>query len=98
MRRSSPAGSSLRATFRTLSTTLWRRGILCSYAYKRNAALVRANVVSCWICGLPFTDPNDPAVADHVVPRIRGGSDDLSNLRAAHRTCNGRRGQRLGEP
>lgn len=29
---------------------------------------------------------------DHVVPRSRGGSDELSNLRTAHRWCNSVRG------
>jgi 5-methylcytosine-specific restriction endonuclease McrA len=67
-------------------------------SYQRAAAQVRAAATECWICGGGFTDPNDPPVADHVIPRIQGGSDDISNLRAAHRSCNGRRGQRMGEP
>jgi 5-methylcytosine-specific restriction endonuclease McrA len=66
--------------------------------YSRNAAKVRATAIICHICGEGFTDPNDPPVADHVVPRGVGGSDNVSNLRAAHRSCNGRKGQGLGQP
>ncbi|HEU5279977.1 MAG TPA: HNH endonuclease signature motif containing protein [Gaiellaceae bacterium] len=55
---------------------------------------MRATATACWLCGGPFT-VDDPAVADHVVPRLYGGSDDETNLRAAHRSCNGRRGARL---
>jgi 5-methylcytosine-specific restriction endonuclease McrA len=29
---------------------------------------------------------------DHVVPLSKGGSDDDGNVRAAHATCNSRRG------
>jgi 5-methylcytosine-specific restriction endonuclease McrA len=46
---------------------------------------------SCAICGLPAR-PGDPLTADHVVPRSRGGVDSIVNYRAAHRSCNSRRG------
>lgn len=52
----------------------------------------------CWLCGTPIDatlqapdDPRGPSV-DHVVPLVLGGSDDLSNLRPAHFSCNSRRG------
>lgn len=32
--------------------------------------------------------------ADHIVPRVHGGSDSLDNLRPAHKLCNSRRGDR----
>lgn len=35
---------------------------------------------------------------DHVLPRSRGGTDDLRNLRAACRRCNLRRGNRSTSP
>src|SRR6266545_2436673 len=65
-------------------------------SYTRNAAKVRAAATICHLCGKPFDDPNDPPVADHVLPREAGGSDDLSNLRPAHRSCNGRKGATIG--
>lgn len=65
--------------------------------YAANAKIVRANATICHLCGLPFTDPDDPAVADHIIPRAHGGSDELANLAAAHASCNGRRGAELGQ-
>jgi hypothetical protein len=56
----------------------------------------------CWLCEGAI-DPTLPAnlaggaTVDHVVPRSRGGSNDLANLRLAHRRCNGRRGSHLPE-
>ncbi len=57
---------------------------------------------TCWLCGhrvdphAPIGSPSSPTV-DHVVPRSRGGSNDVANLRLAHRRCNGRRGNHLPE-
>jgi 5-methylcytosine-specific restriction endonuclease McrA len=65
-----------------------------SGTYTRNAAKVRASATRCYLCGKPFT-AEDPAVADHVHPRAYGGSDELENLRPAHRSCNGRKGADL---
>jgi 5-methylcytosine-specific restriction endonuclease McrA len=50
----------------------------------------------CHICRKPFTDPDDPPVLDHVVPRAHGGTDDETNLRPAHRSCYGRKGATIG--
>lgn len=52
---------------------------------------------TCQLCGepvdltLPWTD-RWSATLDHIVPYSLGGSDDESNLRLAHRSCNSRRG------
>ena len=57
---------------------------------------------SCWLCGGEI-DRDAPAgspwraTADHLVPRSRGGSSELANLRLAHRRCNLRRGSHLPE-
>jgi 5-methylcytosine-specific restriction protein A len=45
----------------------------------------------CWLCGGVGADS-----IDHVVPRSLGGTDELDNLRPAHRACNARRGNRRG--
>lgn len=56
----------------------------------------------CWLCegpidpGAPSRSPGAPT-ADHVVPRSRGGTSDLANLRLAHRRCNGDRANDLPE-
>lgn len=55
----------------------------------------------CWLCGTyvdrlcGHNDECAPTV-DHVVPRKHGGPHTLDNLRAAHRSCNGRRGAPSG--
>jgi rubredoxin len=50
--------------------------------YRKQAAVVRATTVLCWICGKGY-DPADPWQADHVLP-----GNPLSELRGAHRSCN----------
>jgi 5-methylcytosine-specific restriction endonuclease McrA len=47
----------------------------------------------CWLCGKRGS-AEDPLVADHVIPRSKGGTTTRSNLRAAHSSCNARRGDR----
>ena len=41
----------------------------------------------CYLCGEGLR-PGDPLESDHVVPFSYGGSDDLTNKRLAHRSCN----------
>ena len=45
----------------------------------------------CWICGEPGS-PADPLTADHLLAVAAGGPSSRSNLRAAHLSCNSRRG------
>lgn len=59
-------------------------------AYRKARAQILAYSDLCWICDQPAR-PNDPLVVDHVWPRALGGGDHISNLRAAHRTCNSKK-------
>lgn len=47
----------------------------------------------CWLCGKPIdlTAPRSSPLGlsvDHVIPRSKGGGDNLDNLRPAHHHCN----------
>jgi 5-methylcytosine-specific restriction protein A len=61
---------------------------LPGWAKTRARVLARDRYV-CGICGGPGAD-----AVDHVVPASLGGTNHPSNLRAAHASCNARRGVR----
>jgi 5-methylcytosine-specific restriction endonuclease McrA len=65
-----------------------------SARWKRKVALLRARDGNdCWLCGKPLGgSPGGSITLDHVIPRSKGGSNTLDNLRLAHRRCNHRRG------
>lgn len=51
---------------------------------------------TCWLCGgaIDLAAPKKSTLGltvDHVVPRSKGGTDDLCNLRPAHHRCNVKR-------
>jgi 5-methylcytosine-specific restriction endonuclease McrA len=51
------------------------------------AQIVARDRAICWLCGKPGATS-----ADHVRRVVDGGTDEPSNLRAAHVLCNQRRG------
>jgi 5-methylcytosine-specific restriction endonuclease McrA len=61
---------------------------------KRIARQVLAGQTVCAICGQPARD-GDPLTIDHIIPIAYGGTTTPLNLRAAHRSCNSRRGTNL---
>lgn len=61
-----------------------------SGSYRKRAAEIRATALVCHLCGDGFR-LGDPWVADHVEPASHG---DVAELRAAHKSCNARRGNK----
>jgi 5-methylcytosine-specific restriction endonuclease McrA len=46
--------------------------------------------VPCFVCGDHV--PQDGATLEHITPRSKGGTDDMSNLAISHARCNHSRG------
>ena len=46
--------------------------------------------VPCFVCGEHVIF--ERATAEHIIPKSKGGSDEISNLGISHRKCNKRRG------
>lgn len=62
-------------------------------------AVMRRDGWVCHLCGKqipkrPFKNRRQDGTVDHLVPRSKGGSDEMSNLAAAHHGCNSRRNNR----
>lgn len=57
------------------------------YAREVCARVFAAYGWTCHLCGRPGA-----TTADHLIPRSKGGSDALANLRPAHTSCNSARG------
>lgn len=60
------------------------------YAQRVTRIVLHVQGRVCWLCGNEqIRRPADSA--DHVIPRSRGGTDVMENLRPAHRLCNSTR-------
>jgi 5-methylcytosine-specific restriction endonuclease McrA len=72
----------------------WGDPFYCGKAWRstREAVLIRDEYV-CQYCGKELH--GDDATVDHVIERQDGGLEyDMTNLKAACRTCNSRKGRR----
>jgi HNH endonuclease len=70
-----------------------RRGSTRAYRRAREQVLAAARLhgTPCFFCHQPERT-DDPFECHHVTRMRDGGYDDVSNLRAAHRSCNRRGG------
>ena len=64
------------------------RGYDAEYEANKQFILMKSKI--CHICGLGGADS-----ADHVIPRSRGGSNRIENLKPAHLSCNLAAGGRM---
>lgn len=55
------------------------------------AELARRSGWVCYLCHLRLPADLEAVEVDHVIARSRGGTNDVENLRATHRTCNRRK-------
>src|SRR3712207_5213052 len=58
---------------------------------ERIEALSTRDGTDCFLCSKPFKSEED-ITFDHWIPRSRGGTWDLENLRLAHKRCNALKG------
>jgi len=54
---------------------------------ERIMLIIERDGPNCFLCGEPFTK-NQKITIDHWVPKAAGGSEEIDNLRIAHKTCN----------
>lgn len=64
---------------------------------ERIDALVLRDGEGCFLCKKPFKLDED-ITFDHWIPRSKGGTWDLENLRLAHKRCNALKGNRIPNP
>lgn len=56
--------------------------------------ILRGYNINCALCGNPIMCERDLSM-DHIVPKSRGGSDELCNMQPAHRKCNELKGNAM---
>lgn len=71
--------------------------LACDFGFinKENALklinISKYNRLTCELCGKPM----HRFTVDHIVPKSKGGSNELSNLRLTHERCNRVRGNKF---
>lgn len=57
--------------------------------YQRNRRILLKDLTGdCVLCTLPLIGTGEPIHIHHIVPRMQGGGDELSNLAPVHALCN----------
>ena len=54
---------------------------------ERIELIIERDGPDCFLCGDPFTK-NQKMTIDHWIPKAAGGTEELENLRIAHKLCN----------
>lgn len=72
---------------------------LDDHTYRKRTAALKAQRHDCWLCGKPIDyelswKHKMAFTADHVQPRSKGGHI-YGEIRAAHRSCNSSRSNRV---
>lgn len=67
---------------------------------RRMRSVVRRDGSMCWLCGceVDFTvhyQDHMAASLDHVIPKCRGGTKTIDNLKLAHKICNSSRADKF---
>lgn len=70
----------------------------CKQKRAMKARLIRTFGSRCWWCPLSRELPAEELTIDHLIPRSKGGSNSLENLRLACRSCNSSRRDSLYPP
>jgi 5-methylcytosine-specific restriction endonuclease McrA len=65
------------------------------FARYRQAVRDKCSDGLCYLCLKPIDFDGEEWHVDHVHPRIKGGKDDLSNLKATHARCNLAKGDKV---
>jgi len=63
---------------------------------ERIELIIERDGPDCFLCGEEFTK-NQKITIDHWVPKAAGGSEELENLRIAHKICNVRKSDLIPE-
>lgn len=63
---------------------------------RKRCSILNRDGNKCWICNEELGEivPNHdlaPSI-DHIIPQSKGGSNEIENLKLAHRKCNSERG------
>lgn len=62
-----------------------RRDTIYKMSKKKGCGIVR-----CFVCGEPVS--YSEATLEHIIPKSKGGTDDMGNLSISHARCNNARG------